>query len=80
PYGIKDPRIRQRLMAEMMAGSSAEAGLVATPALALRELWRLVDVVRPELGRISIPTLLIQAREDDISSLGNSSYLMRHLG
>ena len=64
----------------MIAGASTEAGLLGTPALALRELWRLVDVVRPNLYRIKTPTLLVQARDDDVSSLSNSVYLMRHLG
>ncbi|MCV9941150.1 alpha/beta fold hydrolase [Boseaceae bacterium BT-24-1] len=80
PYGIKDPRIRQRVAGDMIAGASAEAGLLGTPALALRELWRLVDVVRPQLRTIKTPTLLVQAREDDVSSLSNSAYLMQHLG
>lgn len=80
PYGIRDERIRAHLVAAMFSGDSSEAGLAGTPGPALRELWRLVAKVRPELPGITAPTLLVHARNDDVSSLRNSIYIAGRLG
>ncbi|MQT14850.1 alpha/beta hydrolase [Segnochrobactrum spirostomi] len=80
PYGIRDERIRAHLVAAMLSGDSSEAGLLCTPGPALRELLRLVAKVRPELPSIDAPTLLVHARNDDISDLRNSTYIASRLG
>lgn len=80
PYGIKDERIRAHLARAMFSGESEKAGLAATPALAVRELWRLVATLKPELPDLRQPTFVVHAREDDIASLSNAHYLQRHLG
>lgn len=80
PYGIRDERIRAHLVAAMLSGDSSEAGLLGTPGPALRELLRLVAKVRPELPSITAPTLLVHARNDDISDLRNSTYIASRLG
>jgi carboxylesterase len=54
--------------------------VLRTPAQALRELWRLVDALKPELPSVRQPTLLIQARDDDVASIANAQYLQRRLG
>ena len=68
------------LAQSMFSGDSTSAGLAATPALALRELWRLVDALKPELPDLRQPTFVVHAREDDIASLSNMEYFQRHLG
>lgn len=80
PYGLKDERLRMVLAQSMFSGDSTTAGLEATPALALRELWRLVDALKPELPELRQPTMVVHAREDDIASLSNLEYLQRNLG
>ena len=80
PYGIKDERIRMIILRAMSSGNSAAAGLLRTPPHALRELWRLVKALKPELGNVRQHTLLVHAREDDIAGLSNAHYLQRHLG
>ena len=80
PYGIKDDRVRKIILQAMTSGDSTLAGVLRTPAYALRELWRLTDALKPELPKIHQRALLIQAREDDIASLANSQYLQRKLG
>jgi len=80
PYGIKDPYIRAVVTASLKSGDSTQAGILVTPGEAVRQLCLLVDVVRPELPSIKTPAFLVQAREDDLSSLKNSEYLQRHLG
>jgi carboxylesterase len=80
PYGVKDERIRRILVKALMSGSSVDAGLPATPSLALRELWRLVAEFKPRLSQIKQRTLIIQAREDEVASMKNTEFLQRHLG
>ena len=80
PYGLKDERLRELIRTAMESGASADAGLHATPSGSLRELWRLVDDIKPALPTITAPALILHAREDDISSLSNAFYLQKHLG
>jgi carboxylesterase len=80
PYGVKDQRIRAWVMRAMESKDSSNAGLLATPSQAVREMWRLVNDVKPSLSRIRQHTLLIHAREDDIASLSNVFFLAKNLG
>ena len=80
PFGIKDPRMRAIVQAALASGDSSQAGVQGTPAVALRELWRLVAVTRPSLGAVSAPTLIVHPREDDVSSLRNVHELQQRLG
>lgn len=79
-HGIKDPSIRSVIAGALKSGDSGEAGLLGTPSASVQELWRLVAVVKAELGAIDVPALVVHAREDDISSLANAIYLQRRLG
>ena len=80
PYGIKDERVRKIILQAMTSGDSTLAGVFGTPALALRELWRLTDALKPELPKVYQPALIIQARDDDVASIRNAQYLQRNLG
>jgi carboxylesterase len=80
PYGIKDPTIRGVVLAAMSSGDTTEAGIMVTPGASLCELCLLIGDVTPRLGAIKTPALVIQAREDDLSSIRNAQYLQRCLG
>ncbi len=80
PYGIKDPAIRAVILAAMNSGDSTQAGIMVTPGEAVRQLCLLVAQVKPQLPSIKVPALVIQAREDDLSSIRNAEYLQRNLG
>ena len=80
PYGIKDPTIRAVVVAAMNSGDSTQAGVLVTPGEAVIQLYRLVNLVKEELPKIEAPAFIVQAREDDLSSLSNTEYLQRHLG
>jgi carboxylesterase len=80
PYGIKDPAIRGVVLAAMKSGDSAQAGILTTPGDSVCQLYNLVQVVQRELRDITTPALIIQAREDDLSSLKNAEYLQRQMG
>jgi carboxylesterase len=80
PYGIKDPAIRAVVVAAMSSGDSTQAGILVTPGHAVIELFDLVELVKRELPSITAPVMIVQARDDDLSSLTNTVYLQRHLG
>ncbi len=80
PYGIKDDRLRQRVVANMTAGNSAEAGNLGMTGHSLRQLLSLVDVVKREMPEIETPALIIHAKYDDVASRRNPDYIKRHLG
>ena len=80
PYGIKDPAIRAVVVAAMNSGDSTQAGVLVTPGRVVIELHKLVQTVKRELPSITTPAMIVQAREDDLSSLTNTEYLQRHLG
>jgi carboxylesterase len=79
PYGIKDPAIRAVVLAALNSGDTTRAGILVTPGEAIYQHCELVEVVKRELASISMPAVLIQARDDDMASLKNSEYLQRHL-
>jgi carboxylesterase len=80
PYGIKDPTIRAVVVAAMSSGDTTQAGILVTPGEAVIQLYRLVKEVKRELPSITAPAFIVQAREDDLSSLKNTEYLQRNLG
>ncbi|MCK0196736.1 alpha/beta fold hydrolase [Ancylobacter sp. 6x-1] len=80
PYGIKDERLRARIVNAMEAGDAAAAGHLYMSGLSLRELLRIIARVKREAGAIRTPTLILQAREDDVASVRNASFLAARLG
>jgi carboxylesterase len=79
PHGIKDERIRDFIMKAMCNGDCANAGLLNTPGAAMFEHRRLVDAVKPLLGRITQPTLILHPRDDDMAGIDNAHFLQRKL-
>jgi carboxylesterase len=79
PYGIKNERLRAAILTSMEAGHSELAGNLGMCGSSLRELRALIAVVKAELPRIQTPTLVLQARDDDVTSPRNAEYLARHL-
>jgi carboxylesterase len=79
PYGIKDARLRARIVSAMIRGDSAEAGVLGTPSQCVQELWGLVEVVKRRLNFIETPCLILHARDDDVSSLRNAEIIARSL-
>jgi len=71
PYGIKDERIRNRIVAAMMAGDSEAAGLAGFPWPSLAEFTRLSRNVRNRIGRVRAPCVIVHSGNDDIASLRN---------
>lgn len=80
PHGIKDERIRDFILKAMATGDSTNAGLLNTPGAAMYEHRRLVSAVKPLLGEIRQPALILHPRNDDMAGIDNSQFLQRKLG
>jgi carboxylesterase len=71
PYGIKDERIRNRIVDAMLAGHSEAGGLAGFPWPSLAEFQRLSLHVRRHIGRVRAPCIIVHSADDDIASLRN---------
>lgn len=77
PYGIKDERIRNRIVGAMLAGDSQAAGLAGFPWPSLAEFQRLSLHVRNRIGRVRAPCLVAHSSHDDVASLRNARLVER---
>ena len=77
PFGVKDDRVRKLIM-ENPAG--LEGALPYFPAQSLYQNYRLNDALKKALPEIKVPTLLIHAKDDDVSHPRNSYYIQGKLG
>lgn len=77
PYGIKDERIRNRVVGAMLAGDSQAAGLAGFPWPSLAEFQRLSSQVRRRIGRVRAPCFIAHSSNDDIASLRNVRIVQR---
>jgi carboxylesterase len=71
PYGIKDERIRNRIVNAMLAGDSQAGGLAGFPWPSLAEFQSLSLHVRNRIGRVRAPSVIVHSSDDDIASLRN---------
>ena len=71
PYGIKDERIRKRIVDAMLSGDSEAGGLAGFPWPSLGEFTRLSRHVRNRISRVRAPCLVVHSGDDDIASLRN---------
>lgn len=80
PFGVKNPLIRRWIAREMENREVSAAGAAALPLTGLHESERLLAAVKRALPAIAAPTLIIHAREDEISTLRSPQFLLERLG
>ena len=86
PYGLKNERIRERVHQYFAHADLQDLhdvdrfGYPYFPVRLLSELRRLVRHLRPRLGQVRCPCQIIQAREDDMSSVKNALFLHDRVG
>jgi len=80
PYGLKDERVRRLVVSSMQSGDAGAAGVFSTPMRSFAHFNSLVSAVKPNLGKVRQPALIVHPREDDIASLRNAQYLQANLG
>jgi carboxylesterase len=71
PYGIKDERIRNRIVGAMLSGDSQAAGLAGFPWPSLAQFQSLSRHVRNRIGRVRAPCFIAHSSNDDVASLRN---------
>jgi carboxylesterase len=79
PYGIKDERLRRRVVAQMQSGDSGAAGLPGLSAPSLRQLRTLIAIVKKEVPTVHAPALILHASDDDITGVSNALFLQNKL-
>ena len=77
PFVIKDDRVR-KFIAE--TPTNLDGALPYFPARSLYQNYRLNDVLKKELPKIRVPTLLIHAKDDDVSHPRNSHLIKKRHG
>ncbi len=78
PYGIKNDQLRAIVRAKFERGDAFAYSWV--PLACIREVDRLRRFVRKDLTRIPCPTLVIHAREDELTSVRSANFLVEHIG
>lgn len=78
PYGIKNEQLRAIVKAKFERGENFHYGWV--PLACVREVDRLRAIVMKDLGKIDCPTLVVHAREDELTSLRSANFLVEHIG
>lgn len=71
PFGVKNPKIRKWIAHGMKERAKSAAGPARLPLWALREGEGLIAYVRERVQAIECPTLVIHAREDEITRLAS---------
>jgi carboxylesterase len=73
PFGIKDERMRRFIF----EGASLKGVLDSTPVFALYQNLRLIRALEAALPRMTVPTLLLHALDDDVSHPRNAVKIKR---
>lgn len=85
PYGIKNEKLRSRIetfykQAGLFDYSKVHLyGYPVIPVSCMYQNYLLAKYVMPLLGKIRVPIQLLQARDDDVTSPKNSSYIYEHI-
>jgi carboxylesterase len=72
PYGVKNERIRRWVIAELTEQAQSPVGPAKLPLWAIRQTEELATFVLGQLRQIQCRTLVMHARDDELSSLGSA--------
>jgi len=79
PHGIKDERLRTFILESLQSGNDTIEDLFGRGGGLVLEFRRLVQSVKPLLGRITQHALIFHPRHDDQSDISNAITLQRKL-
>lgn len=79
PYGIKDERIRKMILGSVTAGDADPQDRLTVSGTKVLEFRRMSRHVLSCLAEVRAATLIIHAREDDKSAVGNATRIARGL-
>jgi len=80
PYGLKNEPLRKWIAREMSEKSTSIAGASMLPMTAIYQAHKLIRHVKRVIPIVSVPTLVMHAREDDVASLKSAEFVLEHIG
>jgi len=80
PFGLKNAQLRKWIAREMSHKDSSIVGASKLNLPAIQEAERMIKSVKSSLSRITAPTLIIHAEEDDVASPRNARFIAANLG
>jgi carboxylesterase len=80
PFGLKNERLRAWVAQAMATSQVSAVGAARLSAAALYESTRLIRHVRPQLGALVQPALVLHATEDDVAGPRSVHELQARLG
>jgi carboxylesterase len=75
PYGLKNERLRQWVVRAMKTQGVSAVGAAHMPLSGIHEAHRLIRAVRRDIARVSAPTLILHAIEDDVASPRSADFV-----
>lgn len=80
PYGLMNERIRSLIFSQMHSGDAEAAGFTGTPGFSLREMRKLVSLVKKNMPEIATPVLAVHSSNDDVASAkSNAMYVCKRV-
>lgn len=80
PYGIKNPRLREWVAAQMGSTGISPAGAAVLPMTAIYQADRLIRQVKRKLPEIHTPALVMHSSKDDVASPRSPRLIVSRLG
>jgi len=78
PYGVKNERVRKRVIA-LLASDSLSA-YDRYPSVTFAELLRYSKYLRKNMSRVKTPAIILHPEEDDICDIKNARYIYENIG
>ena len=66
---------KERIVCEMNSAAYA-----SFPSQSMHELFKLIKIVKKNLHKVNVPTLILHALEDDVASIKNANYIEKNIG
>lgn len=80
PFGIKNEQLRKWVIREMAHKESSVAAVSDLCLPAIHEAELLIKSVKQQLPKVTTPTLIMHAVEDDVSTPRSAEFVERHIG
>ena len=80
PFGLKNKQLRKWIAREMSHKDSSIVGASKLNLPAIQEAERMIASVKQSMHRITAPTIIIHAEEDEIASPRNVRFVSEHIG
>lgn len=75
PFGLKNERLREWVVRAMDAQGVSAVGAAYLPLSGIHEAHQLIRAVRRDIARVTAPTLIMHAIEDDVASPRSAEFV-----